>query len=93
MLTVSISDSESEFSFVGHPMMIYENSQQSSPCQDGDNHSSVGDVPDDDPEEDAPRQHDETEDRHDSDEDDDNDEVNNGEEVNHDGHDDNVQLP
>ena len=79
--TVSIqseSDTSSEFSFVGYPTMIDENSHRISSSSAGDNQSVVGEAPDDDLEEDAPHQDDDPEDQH---EDDDDDDLNHGNDV------------
>ena len=82
--TVSIqseSDTSSEFSFVGYPTMIDENSHRISSSSAGDDQSVVGEAPDDDLEEDAPHQDDEPEDQHDDDDDDDDDDLNHGDDV------------
>jgi hypothetical protein len=75
--TVSISDSDSEFLFVGNPTMAYENNAESSFYQDGDDQSLVEDDPDVVPEEDTHHQDYDTEDRR-GDDDGDEDEGNHG---------------
>ena len=92
--TVSIqseSDTSSEFSFVGYPTIIDENSQRISSSSAGDDQSVVGEAPDDDLEEDAPHQDDEPEDQpgdEDNDYDDDDDDLNHGDDVRRDDNDD-----
>ena len=88
----SDSDTSSEFSFVGYPTIIDENSHRISSSSPGDDQSVVGKIPDDDLEEDAPHQDDEPEDQHGDDNDDgddvDHDDLNHGDDVRRDDNDD-----